>query len=1606
MTESVTLMEKRKKYEDAKDEILRQAKMKGIGIRELKMEFAKASTLKRADCRRKMQSLGFKVDDLNDEVLNALLSGLEDGGSGNIKADKLVELFEHEIGEDQMTCEVPEIEDDDAPEKLHQEGVLQVQLHGATDLVFAQKLRSAASRKLSLPALTFGDQERAVRRRLAANILQENPDLANRLRRLSFASDLLPLSEYSSRQGVQGAASFTARPSISTPVGDFYSLLESRYDTIHRSKSTDADREATVPSLPSQPAFSVRMPPPVAQGDASVLSLEHRAEALHATKQMQELEKRRAEKLVRLQRLKQKALGDAQQTMALPRLIGGRKSGSSYGQCVDCGDRVPIAGRTGSATETFTCVGSSCVNVFCRACYIALPQKSKLCGDCFGNERIPPEVVGERLRAVLVEKIGNCESQRTRLEELFREFDVDQSGKLSSEEFTRALAQLRIQPPLTQDQTRFLLTQFDTNNDGEVSFSEFTSWILHDHVWDASLGDKMTVSFGIDGVLNSVVIPLRDEIIDAAFNAFSLSSSVSTWSHTVNSLSQKPTMRSVASVKQQPMPLFQRVLVVRGDEDRGSAIQQLFERFDADRTGEMDSNEFSTFLAAFGVQAEPEDVPVMMNRVQSKPVASYKRPTLTLESLASFVDRLASRSSLHGGCSSYQDRYLSAVLTRLYKAVEADASSRDPLVSLLRQLSWNMSPNDARHLSHRLRRQFSILLDHDEVLRLAKAVCFEDEFVSVPDASANVTASESAATRTVLRRSCDVLFEMLLSNSHGLASATRSFDLLAVTQQVTSTVTSNCAASSTSSIWQRTFGADVASPIGQRDFLGRLATAGSLSFDIQSLQMEGGDQQRRLVAKLFVSLALDALRLESLGPTSCSAIGGNVTFALMSLLLRYPKIVGMERTWAQGLSSLTRFSHDEQRYLVTVAIDDTQNLIVRATDPVFKTAADFMLRPDDYTYDNIVTHLPQLVRQQGTDSRQDARSTPGMLVTSTFHPALSAALDALIARLRVSTVTPGSAGSAGTFTAPLIPFLTLVESDEFVAALRGMLTEITLPFFWSVTHEFLDFSIDIDCLLAKSPRTTGTPSFVQRVADVLIQQRATSAPARAFYSMVLNTSSSLTVRFDVVGKTNHVVMAWEEFQASLAGLQDMYAVIQLRPQDDIFSTNVVPAGAVGAATWNFEQAVLLKEPEACSFRIDRPVVYTDTVKVACIEGLNDGNTAGSHRVAFVDSNDNGPAHFVIVTVQKAVASTGDAPTGGGRHPRLYCTAYDPLTSCDYAVEGYPEDWSPNFFNTAANPDFEAEWRAMLRKMRLGISLTPTLAIKVFSRQPKADQLVGECEVTVASAIARDGHLFHEVAVLKHPTKSGVTMGRVQLTFSFDATKASDAIAAASSNATPRPRRVSSVATPAAPINLIVPQDNSLQLQEEFDDKLKDLRLQLQSAEQARADANEYVKTLKRQLQQATSATNSALDEEAARWKRELEQALRDQAMLQEEKDKRRDMSLMACLYECVVLMLTLFSMMNRLAQLQDQLKQTTKQLAAREAELAKPPPGPVTNLKQAALGDDASAHDILSAMKEILVARCPERPYNGLKKALAAVAEVPGKVSGILWLQSAFTGRD
>ncbi|GAB9463405.1 hypothetical protein Gpo141_00000867 [Globisporangium polare] len=126
LSDSVTTMAKRRKFEDAKEELLSQAKLKNIGLRVVKLEFAKSTMLKKVDCRRKLMSLGFKSEELTDEKFNILFNGLDAANSGSVYTDEIIRLFEREIEEDQMACEIPEIEDDDVPEKLHQDGILEI----------------------------------------------------------------------------------------------------------------------------------------------------------------------------------------------------------------------------------------------------------------------------------------------------------------------------------------------------------------------------------------------------------------------------------------------------------------------------------------------------------------------------------------------------------------------------------------------------------------------------------------------------------------------------------------------------------------------------------------------------------------------------------------------------------------------------------------------------------------------------------------------------------------------------------------------------------------------------------------------------------------------------------------------------------------------------------------------------------------------------------------------------------------------------------------------------------------------------------------------------------------------------------------------------------------------------------------------------------------------------------------------------------------------------------------------------------------------------------------------------------------------------------------
>ncbi|OWZ13840.1 hypothetical protein PHMEG_00012770 [Phytophthora megakarya] len=611
--------------------------------------------------------------------------------------------------------------------------------------------------------------------------------------------------------------------------------------------------------------------------------------------------------------------------------------------------------------------------------------------------------------------------------------------------------------------------------------------------------------------------------------------------------------------------------------------------------------------------------------------------------------------------------------------------------------------------------------------------------------------------------------------------------------------------------------------------------------------------------------------------------------------MRLQKIKLIELKFDHAFTHFLQLCQGEQQYLVTLALDTNRNFIVRARDPVFKFSADLILREDEYDYQNLITQISssdfECRQQQVHEVSRDLSfaKSPHGLITEAFHPELNKSILTIIGRIRAdfrrqNTTLPSHSSRMHVFS------LSMVESDVFLCTLRNLLSQVELPFFWSVSPRSLVLSIDGEFLEQQNQ-----PSFQQLVADLLsLRGSKLPPPLRALVAFIAHTASSLLVRYEVVGKHTNVETSWQEFQDFIGGQQNVYAIMELHPQGSLFTTRVARATGSGAAQWNFKTQIMIEEPKLCDYRIDRPVVFTDIVKVYSIPG---SSPLAENMNFIVGDNDKTPGHFVVISVRRALPSGPESPK-----PRLYCTAYDPLTSCDYMVKGYPSEWPVDFFDVTTNPSFESKWQTMLGTMRLGETITPKLAITVFSKQSKTDKVVGECEVSIGSAIVQEGHIFEERIAL-HPLSrsTSISAGVTALTYP--------------------------------------------------------------SIELSKREAQEQVKQLKAQVQQLSYASNKTSDDPAERWKRRLEQTRQEQFAAEEQHAEK-------------------------LAALQEEIRHLTE-----ENKKKKNTPREASNLKDCRLAVDASAHDILSAMRTILTNRCPERPFNGLKKALAAEAEVPGKVT-------------
>ncbi|ETP04341.1 hypothetical protein F441_18861 [Phytophthora nicotianae CJ01A1] len=1554
-TGNAVAAEKRRNFENEKEELLRQAKRYGIGLRELRTAFGKTPKVSKAECRQKLQKLGFNVASWDDDKIGLLFGGLEEGPtSGLIQTDRILNLFTPDIQEEKMACELPDMEEDgDTPDSIHREGILEIELHGASGLAVGEKRQSLIQRKVPIPTPTFSTSQISLRRKIAAEILERDPSMAWYLRQFAKKSTLLANTHNTSKQNRDG--SVRSQLHIPTPVAAFYELLEKEYAARIISRCDVEDELEYVVPVSRTPSYSKRdgispFYPSLSSKSAPEWNLPPtplNEQELHKSSRIRDLEAKRSTKLALLLQHKQQALGDAEKTASLPRLIGGRKSGSSHVKCIDCGARVLVGGRSKTATsqdiDSCPCNGANCVNVFCSPCYSLLPTKSKLCEECYQHEISPEERFGEQLRGVLIEKIGASDQQRSHLEEVFRSFDVDGSGSLSPQEFEKMLQLLNIQPALTQRQKAFLVGQFDANGDGEISLIEFKHWILRDHVWVESVAptSHKTIPHTAE-VMSTVIAPLCEEIIDLAYNAYAFSSTIGSWSRSSSSTTecQKKTLQSGET----GVIIFQRVIklsVTSGGE--ANVAEKVFEQVDDDGSGSIDQFEFVALLSALGIHLNSEDAVLLMNRFGAASTGSG-RITIEKAAFIEYVGQMSTKTFSRVG-----DGSLDKILVKLAEFAATNPVARESLQDELQQLHENITQKELLRICKNLDEKASLIGGVDELRSLAMNLAFDH------DMNATKTEREGADQHGPLKSSGDILARMLLLESGDLMKLVRTFDVTSTCRELASHLQIRSGTNSTRTIWKSVFGADTTDVVHLRDFISGVLKTGFLIEVQNEPDKLGVATHDRLITPLLLSLAVDAVRTDCHVLSTSPEASPVISFNLFRLIVRLQKIKEIELKFDHALTNFMQLCQGEQQYLVTIALDASRNLVVRAGDPVFKFSADFELREDEFDYQNLIAQLGSASferRQQETHevSREMAfAKAPYGLITSEFQPELNNSMLTIIERLRAELRCRHHSTTSHTSRLHILS-LTMVESEAFVSTLRNLLSLVELPFFWSVSPRSLVFSIDSEYLDQQSK-----PSFQQLVADTLsLHGSQLPPPLRALATFVAHTASSLLVRYEVVGKYTNVETSWQEFQDFISGHQNAYAVMELHPQGSVLTTRVARASGSGAVQWNFKTQIKMDEPKLCDHRIDRPVVFTDTVKVSCIPG-------STENINLIRGDSEGPGHFVVISVRRALPNGSDFPK-----PRLYCTAYDPLTSCDYAVEGYPPDWSVDFFDVTVNPSFESQWQTMLDSMRLGVTITPKLAITVYNKQPKTDKLVGECEVSIGSAVVQEGHIFEERVALRPPVMNPTSAcaGVTSLTFRFDVEKTSsireDVVAE---------RRQQDTGT-RVPIKLgaqylageiVTPRTESVP--DNGNDRVKELQTSMTAMEMSKLEAQEQVKQLKAQIQQLSYASNKTTEDNAERWKRRLEQARQEQFAAEEQHAAR-------------------------LAALQEEIRHLSE-----ETQKQKNAHREASNLKDCRLSADASAYDIFSSIREILTRRCPERPYNGLKKALAAEAEVPGKVT-------------
>ncbi|OQR95149.1 cysteine protease family C02 [Achlya hypogyna] len=1476
----------RRQFENLKEEFLGQARAKGIGFREAKREFSNVGPMRRADFKRRMMNLGFKMDEVSDEKVNILFEGLDKEKRNTILAVELLEIFVRDIDEDRIAAIAPEKEDEEVPEKVNQEGTLSLRLVGGKDLTSVDVLQTTPP-LLNFPALAFGAKDVALQDACMLEVLEEEPALIAELHptfllalrphdpifqsRISALADKTKGPARATKSRRRGPKKKLVRHDT-TPVGHFFAAVDAKVRAALAKEAEERHLEAPEPKkrfswTALQPAAAA--PPPVAPDEHGKL--------LHTSALMQGLEAKRSNRFRCMQQAKAQAFGNKQKQASLPRLLGGRKSGTNTLRCVDCCAPVVLSGKSEAGVE-LSCAAQGCVHVFCPSCYDRLPAGGKFCDDCYLHEHGNMEVLGMQLRSLLLSKLAASDAQLLALDAIFASLDEDNSGDLTVPEFTKFLARLNLHPPLSAVQVNALMDELDVDGSGTLSLGEFKQWMLGkeaawvpematdaDEAWLRSprAGRRSTLEDSERATVVPWVQALLGDLLEDVLG--SLGGRTGPWcvtSPVAPTIEMVPKTALDARWRTETV-VFQRVAalpVVDGSTNECESIAKLFARFDVNGDGSIATDELALLLACVGLDASPLDVRLLGHRLQRS------HGHILLADFAHFVHTEASATTLQRERALYDQLLDLEQRIKEHRTVEAEVK-----LALL-----GLHEGMAKH----------------ELLWLSKALL---DLVGAELAPATLQRIALVCTPCIydaaLTCAGDVLLALLQAPA-GLAGALGHFSVEAVSSAIQRLF--KIEAKDEELEWEK-LGPVATDALDQGAFIEGLLRRGLRLREAQDVDCLAVENQ------VCVALALDALRYRDaqLPPVATR----DVPRGLFLSLSRYTTLRRLEDKLRRALQRLARIGSGQQMYQVTMAVGHDQALHVRVVDALLKQVMTLAFKATEMN----TSGVPLFARR----SAGTAPWTVGT-VNAEWYPELNAYCMGLVRRLRICYRDDNGKKR---------PFLEFLESPAFVATLRRLLQSTRVPFFWAVSPAALELSVDRATLERAKLRL-----------QPFAMQAILAFPALAAFFR--QAHSTLRVHLEVLDRPSAHWMGWSEFQACLAGLRNAYATIQLLPQGDIF---VTPPDDGGGCTpqWDYTTTIRVREPDECERRSDRPVVYVDTQPI-----VDRPDSSGTNLIPFTTLDRVAPGaavHFVVISVRKTVPTTAEAP-------RLYCTAYDPATASDYEVVGTPTNWSPAFFDPDANRDIEGQWQALVGNMKLGRTITPKLLIRVYNKQPRSDQLIGETEVSIASTMAREGYGVHSWFCIYSPVtetrergRSSVAQqctGQIELQVQFEMkTKAADGRAEPADRlqTTPRPATVATsrpsvVDTPREGCRNSSTEESELA---HYKQRLAELEAQLRA--------------------KPVDPPSDSSSNNAVKWKRKYEQ------LKQEAQDQQTAAE-------------------NQLAALQRQV-----------AALAAPPPTPAST--------DASAAATFAALRATLSARCPERPLIGLQKAMLAVAQAPGKVA-------------